>query len=106
MDTKSFMQTNSVKTKFLVLTLAAIATITGGLLAASFEISAKNSKTSNNSDARVKQNMQHDSGMMNHGSSMEMDLGPADANYDLRFVDAMRMHHQGAIEMAKAAQHK
>ena len=106
MDTKSFMQTNSVKTKFLVLTLAAIATITGGLLAASFEISAKNSKTSNNSDARVKQNMQHDSGMMNHGSSMEMDLGPADANYDLRFVDAMRMHHQGAIEMAKAAQLK
>ena len=35
-----------------------------------------------------------------------MDLGPADADYDLRFIDAMRMHHQGAIEMAKAVQQK
>jgi uncharacterized protein (DUF305 family) len=48
--------------------------------------------------------MQHGSGMMNH--SMAMDLGPADANYDLRFIDAMRLHHRGAIAMAKAAEQK
>lgn len=41
---------------------------------------------------------------MEHG--MAMDLGPADANYDLRFIDAMTPHHQGAVEMAKVAQQK
>ncbi len=55
--------------------------------------------------------MNHDG--MNHGSgdsgmnhSMSMDLGPADADYDLRFVDAMTPHHQGAVEMAKEALEK
>ncbi len=47
---------------------------------------------------------------MNHGSgmnhSMAMDLGPADAEYDLRFIDAMTLHHQGAVDMAKEAQQK
>ena len=42
--------------------------------------------------------------MMNH--SMAMDLGPADAEYDLRFIDAMRLHHQGAIAMAQDARQK
>jgi uncharacterized protein (DUF305 family) len=37
------------------------------------------------------------SGMMNHN----MDVGPADANYDLRFVDSMIPHHQGALVMAQ-----
>ncbi|MEX0271918.1 DUF305 domain-containing protein [Leptolyngbyaceae cyanobacterium UHCC 1019] len=41
---------------------------------------------------------------MNH--NMDMDLGPADAEFDLRFIDAMTPHHQGAVEMAKAAQQK
>jgi len=107
------MQPNSAKTKFLALTLAAIATMTSGLLAASFGVLAKDSKTSNTTNAHVKQNMQHGSGMMNHGSGMmqhgsgmSMDLGPADANYDLRFIDAMRLHHRGAIAMAKEAQLK
>ncbi|KAM3097588.1 DUF305 domain-containing protein [Phormidesmis sp. 146-35] len=44
-----------------------------------------------------------DHGKMNHNL---MDLGPADANFDLRFVDAMTPHHQGAVEMAKEAQQK
>ena len=32
-----------------------------------------------------------------------MDLGPADGTYDLRFIDAMVIHHQGAVIMAEAA---
>jgi uncharacterized protein (DUF305 family) len=40
-------------------------------------------------------------GNMNHGSSHNMDLGPADNNYDLRFIDGMTPHHQGALVMAK-----
>ncbi len=37
---------------------------------------------------------------------MTMDLGSADANFDLRFIDAMIPHHKGAVEMAKEAQQK
>lgn len=35
--------------------------------------------------------------------SMIMDLGPKDADFDLRFIDGMILHHQGAITMAEAA---
>ena len=35
-------------------------------------------------------------GGMNH--NMSMDLGPADADYDLRFIDGMTVHHQGAVK--------
>ena len=38
---------------------------------------------------------------MDHAHSM--DLGPADATYDLRFLDAMVVHHQGAVTMAETA---
>ncbi|MBW4552097.1 MAG: DUF305 domain-containing protein [Aphanocapsa sp. GSE-SYN-MK-11-07L] len=40
-------------------------------------------------------------GGINH--SMGMDLGPADPNFDLRFIDGMIPHHQGAVVMAKQA---
>jgi len=43
-------------------------------------------------------------GMMNH--SIAMDLGPADTNYDLRFIDGMILHHEGAVVMAEDAQRK
>lgn len=42
---------------------------------------------------------------MEHGS-MSMDLGPADESFDLRFIDAMILHHQGAVVMAEEALEK
>jgi uncharacterized protein (DUF305 family) len=36
-----------------------------------------------------------------HSMSHGMDLGPADADYDLRFIDAMIPHHEGAVSMAQ-----
>jgi uncharacterized protein (DUF305 family) len=46
-------------------------------------------------------------GKMNHNmSGMSMELGAADANLDLRFIDGMMPHHQGAIAMAKEALQK
>lgn len=35
--------------------------------------------------------------------TMTMDLGPKDEDFDLRFIDGMILHHQGAISMAEAA---
>jgi uncharacterized protein (DUF305 family) len=46
-----------------------------------------------------------DSMPMNHGA-MSMDLGPADESFDLRFIDAMTLHHQGAVVMAEEALEK
>ncbi|WP_416676437.1 DUF305 domain-containing protein [Egbenema bharatensis] len=39
---------------------------------------------------------------MDHGD-MHMSLGPQDELFDLRFIDAMIPHHQGAVEMAEEA---
>ncbi|MEN9278971.1 MAG: DUF305 domain-containing protein, partial [Thermostichus sp. DG_1_5_bins_95] len=35
-----------------------------------------------------------------------MSLGPADDSFDLRFIDAMIPHHEGAVLMAKEALEK
>jgi len=45
-------------------------------------------------------------GKMNSAMNHSMDLGPADENYDLRFIDAMIFHHEGAVVMAKDALQK
>lgn len=37
-----------------------------------------------------------------HHAMAEMNLGPKDENFDLRFIDGMILHHQGAIAMAEA----
>src|SRR4028118_1471225 len=106
-----FRQPISKKTGFLVFSLVAIASLTSAVLTSCSTAPDNQSQAQNTSktDDAAKQNMEHGSGM-NHGSgmsgmdhSMAMDLGPADADYDLRFVDAMTPHHQGAVEMAKEA---
>ncbi len=111
------MQPISVRTGFLALTLVAITSL-GGVLTACSNTSQRGSTASVDqsqaqntpaTEASGKQDMMHGDSM-NHGSgmnhSMAMDLGPADENYDLRFIDAMRLHHRGAIAMAKEAQQK
>ena len=107
------MQPISIKTNFLTLTFVAIASL-GGITACS-NASQNQAQAPSTTEPSGKQDMMQGGGM-NHGNgmlqgggmnhSMAMDLGPADANYDLRFIDGMRLHHQGAIAMAKEAQQK
>ncbi|MFN6538183.1 MAG: DUF305 domain-containing protein [Nostoc sp. EkiNYC01] len=109
------MQRSTLKNNFLSLTLVAIASFSSSVLTACSTPTSQNQSQAPNPtntviDTSDKQPMNHD-GMMNQGSgmmnhSMAMDLGPADANYDLRFIDAMIPHHQGATVMAKEAQQK
>jgi len=100
-----FMQPISLRTGFLGFTLVAIASLTGGVLTGCSTAPQNQSQAQNPSttDAAGKADMGHGNGM-NH--SMAMDLGPADADYDLRFIDGMTPHHQGAVVMAKEAQQK
>lgn len=94
------MQPISVKTRLLAFTLLAIASVTGGVLTACSTAPQNQAQSENTSakQADTQQDTMHGSSM-NH--SMSMDLGPADADFDLRFIDAMILHHQGAVEMAK-----
>ena len=43
---------------------------------------------------------------MDHSSMGSMDLGPADESFDLRFIDGMTPHHEGAVAMAQEALQK
>lgn len=50
-----------------------------------------------------------ESGMKTHhcpSQKMMSNLGKADKNYDLRFINTMIPHHEGAVKMAKDAQQK
>ncbi|WP_445214817.1 DUF305 domain-containing protein [Brasilonema sp. UFV-L1] len=100
MNVKSMLPI-SWKTGFFTVTFVALASLT----ACSTTASQNQTQASNTTatEASDKHQMNHGSGM-NH--SMVMENGPADANYDLRFIDAMTPHHQGAVKMAKEAQQK
>jgi uncharacterized protein (DUF305 family) len=93
------------KTRLLVLTFIGATTLT---VACSPAISNQTQASNTNAtEASNKQDMKQDGNMMQHGSRMQddmsMDIGPADADYDLRFIDSMVMHHQGAVNMAEEA---
>lgn len=46
-------------------------------------------------------NIQGSGIMLQQQQTMLQHLGTADKNYDLRFLDMMIIHHQGAVDMAK-----
>jgi uncharacterized protein (DUF305 family) len=104
------MQSISLKTALVALTFTAASTLGGGILAGCSKATSESTQAPNTTAATPMSNQQdvvQNSGMggmggmggMNH--NMSMNLGPADANYDLRFIDAMIQHHQGAVNMAK-----
>lgn len=49
----------------------------------------------------MENHMQGSDIMSSQQQMMLQKLGPANANYDLRFLDMMIIHHQGAVDMAK-----
>ncbi len=110
------MQIQNLRNWFLSFTLVAIASVFSSLLTACSttafqnQSQAPNPTSTTKTDASSKQATDHNSTMMHHGNgknhTMAINLGPADANYDLRFIDAMIPHHQGAVNMAKQAQQK
>lgn len=76
--------------------------------------STPGTETSNSSDRSMAEmdhgSMSSPSGAssmpMDHGSMTSMDLGPADESFDLRFIDGMVPHHEGAVVMAQEALEK
>lgn len=107
------MKPISLKTGFAALILTAAAALTSGVLAACSKAPSSETQAPNvtaATEANNKQNVAQGGGMggMNHGMNhnMSMDLGPADADYDLRFIDGMTLHHQGAVNMAKEVLNK
>lgn len=103
------MQQSNFKAKSFGLIMAAIAAASSILSACSTSSNAQNQTPTSNPSTTVagsNQPMNHgDQGGMHHGGTMDhsmMDLGPADAEFDLRFVDSMIPHHEGAVVMAQA----
>ncbi|WP_013334509.1 DUF305 domain-containing protein [Gloeothece verrucosa] len=75
------------------------------VVACSSNINQTEQNTTKPSLAAQNSGMSEQRGMsdMDISEHSSMNLGPADSNYDLRFIDAMKLHHQGAVTMAKEA---
>jgi uncharacterized protein (DUF305 family) len=72
------------------------------LIGISILITACSTATSNQTKGTIPANAQKESQHGNTNHDMSMELGPADADYDLRYIDSMVLHHQGAVNMAQA----
>lgn len=103
------------KKPLTVLTFGTVALLSFGFTACS-QTTGTQSTSSESSTQEVAQSpmsgMDHGTGMpadgtghgaMNHGA---MNLGPKDETFDLRFIDAMIPHHEGAVIMAQEALQK
>lgn len=97
------MSTILMKTRLIILTFITTTTLT----VACFKDVSNQTQTSNNNptEASSQQDIKQDGNIAQNSSGMQhemtMDLGPADADYDLRFIDSMIFHHQGAVNMAE-----
>jgi uncharacterized protein (DUF305 family) len=98
------MKQVSLKTSLTALTLTCATALTSGVLAACSKAPSTQTQAPNitaKTTANNKQNIPQSHNMSGMDHSMSMDLGPADADYDLRFIDGMTVHHQGAVNMAQ-----
>ncbi|MCG6134549.1 MAG: DUF305 domain-containing protein [Nostoc sp. LLA-1] len=96
------MRNQFLRNNFLALSFVALTSVSGGALTACSPNNTAENPTPNTTATETTDHQHMHHGGMNHA----MDLGPADASYDLRFIDGMILHHQGAIDMAKEAQEK
>jgi len=76
--------------------------VVGGLVSLPVVVSACGTSSSAPKETDSTAMPMGDEPMADH-SMMTMDLGPSDAEFDLRFIDGMILHHQGAVDMAESA---
>jgi uncharacterized protein (DUF305 family) len=101
------MSQTAFKSTLLGLAIASVAVLGSILTACSSQTASSPPQASSPAatDAGSKQMNNGSMGGMNHGSmggmNHGMDLGPANEEFDLRFIDAMIPHHEGAVVMAK-----